>query len=208
MAEYWGQFLWWLNQAQNAGATQAIVAIAQAAFTLLALAIAIYVPLRQQGLARTDDETRRRKEVGNLLIALREEVVMFSAECLSALLTYSDPEKHFTKSGGIAPLIVFESNASKIGTLERNQILPLFGFSASLSQLRFLLARFSDTEPIDNEDRLLLIKMTAKACKHAARFLKAVPVPPEEEVAYLEHVANLQSRAEAELLTPSVQSNF
>jgi hypothetical protein len=137
--EQWGRFTWWLLHEANATAeVQALTAIVQAFFTLAALAIAIFVPWRQQSNIERRSKEQHDHDVAHLRTALREEVIMFSQQCELAFVSFSRYGPPLPRSGSLPPLTVFEANASKIGWLNREEItslplLPIFVISSVIS---------------------------------------------------------------------------
>jgi hypothetical protein len=192
MFDLWGRFVWWLAQGQNSAATQAIVAIAQAILTVLALFIAIVVPAWQTHSARVATEKDAADRLRNLRIALREEVLLFSQQCKYAFDTFAEASRHGSffrmslRSIIFPPLVVFESNASQIGLLKREEAVSLLGFSGTLFDLRTLA-----TNPAD-DDQEMILGMLKNACLSSATFLEAIPDLPEERVKYAEYIRSLR----------------
>jgi hypothetical protein len=183
----WGRFLWWLNQCQNAAATQTVVAIVSAFVAMVALFIAIRSPVWQQRRIRVEDRE-------TTIVALREEVTMFAPQCEILLEYLCRPGANLKPRSASLPLLtVFDSVASKLGLLSRDQIVHIVSFSAQLADLRYVASTLPRPQQLDDEDRLLLAGMTVNACHYAGRFLESVPAPVGKEDDYKKLFSRLKA---------------
>jgi predicted membrane-bound mannosyltransferase len=192
--EIWGRFTWWLLHEANAAAeVQTITAIVQAFFTLLALAIAIYVPWKQQQVIARREKEKQDDDTATLRAALREEVLMSSQQCELAFVSFSKYQLALPRSGSLPSLTVFEANASKIGWLNRDEITSLIAFSGTLADIRYLVADLARIGRIDGDDRSNISGMLLNACQYAAKFLEVVGAPKGKEKELETYVTRLRS---------------
>jgi hypothetical protein len=122
---------------------------------------------------------------------------MISHQCRLTLTSLRQDILLSIRSGILPPLTIFEANANQIGLLSRDEIVNIIGFSAGLADLRYLVARISQTNRVELDDRQLVITMLANSCRSAATFLRVLPVLPEgKSEDYQRYIAELESAAE------------
>jgi hypothetical protein len=183
------RFSYWASQGGNMAA-------------LIALVIAVAVPIWQRGTARKDTKKKLR-------IALREEVLILSSQLEVELKSWNHTVPDGVTTAKFPPLRVFEGNVSNIGLLERDEITTLLRLSGALHDLRVVVTEIENSprnrghypglspfviEPgRASEIRTFL----AKGCGISAEFLKAVPEIPTGVLKkrYLDRILELEGKA-------------
>jgi hypothetical protein len=214
----------WIGQ--NAAAIQAISAVVQGILTIVTIWFAIHLAKQQRQHERSLDEAERLNEralakekessiLKHTRIALREEVLMMSNACLRATDLWLHSNDAITiRSLIFPPLTVFEANASLIGQLDRNEIIGLVAFSASLADLRIIAHHIEERRlamagiipgphKLTPQDIESITGLLRTACFGAANFLEANPERPEEpqlKEGYLIAINQLRAIGERTLL--------
>jgi hypothetical protein len=163
----------------EAATVQAIAAIAQGLLTVVALAIAIGVPMWQQRRVRQDGKKNRADELAGLRHALHTEVGMVGLQCLIELYSWLKVERPTAvknpRTARLPPLTIYNANAAKIGLLTRAEIVPLVGFSGTLHDI-FAVADDMTLRGLQGpEARETLQILLSDACGNVADFLEIVP---------------------------------
>ena len=147
----------------------------QAGGSILALIIAIGFPLWQQWKVR-------KRELAALRLAFYTEVRIAAHNCLQLLeLRIAGHAAHKDPRLSRMPLPVFQGNSGKIGLLTTAEIVSLLNFASVLSDMMVLASDLPMGEA-SVQDLEQLSKRQATACKHAAKFLAAVPNPPDADI--------------------------
>ncbi|MGH2478037.1 MAG: hypothetical protein ACRED7_12320 [Stellaceae bacterium] len=149
-------------------------------------AYAAYVAVREtlRGQSQTD-AANKAEELAALRLALRTEVAMIGDQCLRE---YEDWKKTRDNVGAsknprtalLPPLTIYKENASKIGLLSREEIVPLISFAGTLADIRIVAERMPPSlQSIQDIDITTI--MFSHACGQAAGCLKAIPAPDMDE---------------------------
>jgi hypothetical protein len=185
----WWHLPTWTDQ--EAATVLALAAITQAALTIAALGIAIYVPWRQQRQVRDAEQKTKALELASLRLALHSEVGATGRQCIRLSVTGQIQRS-------LPPLTILQANAGKIGLLTREEVLNLVGLSSVLFDMSVFVNDETERLRIYPAGKLNVSKwrwLCAEACRHAAEFLVRVPdIPGTDQDREL--LAQLKKRAD------------